>query len=107
MPQTPYATQAPLSYKHIVNGGTVQVKASAGVLASVNINAVTAATAATLYDVNNTGTLGTIEVGILAIGTAYAAPAKVDFGPAGTGLEFNNGLVIVTTGTCDLTIGYR
>ena len=107
MAQTPLGTLGPVNYAHIVNAGTVQVKAQAGSLMSVNVNSVGAASTATMYDVNQTGTLGTVTVGIMSIGTAYAAPARVPVGPDNSGVAFKNGLVIVTTGTCDLTVAYR
>lgn len=109
MPQTPYTTQSPVAYKHIVNAGTVLVQAHAGALMSVNVNSVGAASTGTLYDVSAVASIGTATpvLGILSLGTAYAAPANLAMGPQGAGLALNNGLAIITTGTCDLTIGSR
>lgn len=107
MPQTPLGTLGPVSYAHIVNAGTVQVKAAAGSLMSLNVNGVSTASTATLYDVNQTGTLGTVEVAVFTLGTSEAIPSRIPMGPDNSGLKFNNGLVVVTTGTCDLTFGFR
>lgn len=107
MPQTPLGTLGPVNYAHIVNAGTVQVKNTGGSLMSLNVNGVGTASTATLYDVNQTGTLGTVEVAVFTLGTAEAIPARIPIGPDSAGLKFNNGLVVVTTGTCDLTFGYR
>jgi hypothetical protein len=107
MPQTPLATLGPVNYAHIVNAGTVLVKAAPGSLLTMNVNSIGGASSVTLFDVNQTGTLGTVEIAALALATTEAIPTKLDFGPPAAGLAFKNGLAIVSTGTCDLTFGFR
>jgi hypothetical protein len=106
MNQPPLATLGPVTYAHITNAGTVLVKDAPGALLTVNVNSVGAASTVTMYDVAQTGTLGTIEVGILSLGTTQPI-GPINMGPPAAGLGLNTGLVVVTTGTCDLTIGYR
>lgn len=106
MNQTPLATLGPVTYQHITAAGTVVVKTAPGALLSININGVSAASTVDFLDQTGTA-VGTVGIGLLTLGTAYAAPNVVNFGPPAAGLAFNSGLVIVTTGTADLTIGYR
>jgi hypothetical protein len=108
MAQTPYSTQAPVAYSHVVNAGTVVLKSAAGALLGFNINEVTAASTGTIYDASGTaGIAGTVEVGIFSLGTNTVSPQFVSEGPPGIGLKLNNGCVVVTTGTCDLTFAIR
>ena len=92
----------PAKYTHISTAGTVLVQASSCALFSLNINTGVAGATATVYDSASTATLpGSAVVAAFSIGTS--APINVPIGPVGRGLTLNNGLVIVTTGTADIT----
>lgn len=104
MPQTPYNAPVGVSYKNISGAGTITVKSGAGLLASINVNQAASAAAVTLYD--NTAASGT-KIGSIVYGAAATAPVSLPFGPNGGGINFNTGLVIVTSGSVDLTVAYR
>ena len=96
---------SPVKYAHIAGSGTFAVQGTAGSLLSLNINSGDVASTGTIYDASGTATIaGSLVVGIFHFGTAV--PAEVSLGPSGRGLTLNNGLVIVTTGTADITFGH-
>ncbi len=96
--------QAGVNYVHIAGAGTLLVETSACSLLSLNINTGAAASTATVYDSAGTASLpGSLEVAVLTIGTV--APMAVRLGPEDRGFTLNNGLVIVTTGSADITFG--
>ena len=43
----------------------------------------------------------------ITIGTADILPLRLGFGPENVGLKTNTGLVVLTTGTLDATVGFR
>jgi hypothetical protein len=93
------------TYAHISAAGTFALKGSAGTLLSLNINTSATGAAGTIYDASGTASLaGTLVVGIIGMGSG--APGNVPMGPQDRGLALNNGLVVVTTGTADITLGY-
>jgi hypothetical protein len=93
---------APADYFHIAGAGTFEVQATAGTLLSLNINDNPIGGTGTLYDTASVASL-TDVIGILNFGTV--APMLLPLGPDGRGLTLNNGLVVVTTGTADITVG--
>jgi hypothetical protein len=94
----------PAEYFHIAGAGTFAVAANAGTLLSMNINQIGTGGTGTFYDARNIGSItGSLEVAVVNFGTA--APLEVPFGPVGRGLVLNNGLVVVTTGNTDITVG--
>lgn len=98
MAQTPYSTQSPTPWTHIGAAGTVNV--NTGAVLSVNINSYTSGAAVSISD-------GTIAVGDLAL-TDFVAPGNLPLGPGGAGLVINSGTaVVVTSGTCDITLAHR
>ena len=105
MPQNPFNAPVGLKYSHIVNAGTTTVKAGPGLLDSININSVGAASTVTMIDAVNSS--GTNELGVLALGTSELVPTTLHFGGDASGATLNAGLTIVTTGTLDLTVLYR
>lgn len=96
------ASFAEADYFHIAGAGTFEVQSSSGALLSLNINAGPIGGTGTLYDAASPASL-TDVIGILNFGTV--APMLLPFGPDGRGLALNNGLVVVTTGTADITVG--
>ena len=94
----------PGAWLHVVNAGTVVGRTAAGALRGVNVNSVAAPSTATIYDAASVASLsGTAEIGVLTLGAALAMPIYLQLGSDPAGLQLNNGYVIVTTGTCDLT----
>jgi hypothetical protein len=106
MPQYNYNAPVAVAYAHITNAGTNVVKGAPGQLFSININSGSSGSGLTLLDQVGS-TVGTVDIGIVAIGTSDIVPLKLAYGPEGAGIKFNTGLVIVSTGTIDATIGYR
>ena len=106
MPQTPYGTPIGVAYTHIANAGTTVVKANPGAMYTININSGTAGATLTLYDQTST-TIGTVLIGALNFGTADVLPLRVPYGPGKGGINFKNGLVVVTAGTLDATIAFK
>jgi hypothetical protein len=96
------ASFAAADYFHIAGAGTFEVQSSAGTLLSLNINADPVGGTGTLYDAASVSLL-TDVIGVLNFGTI--APMSLPFGPDGRGVALNSGLVIVTTGTADITVG--
>ena len=95
----------PAKYLHITTAGTFTTPVLATSVFSLNINTGAAGDVATIYDSASTMTLpGSLEVAALTIGTT--APEMVLLGPNNKGFALNNGLVVVTTGTADITFGY-
>ena len=93
---------APATYFHIAGAGTFDVASSPGTLLSLNINSNPSGGGATLYDTASPSSL-TDVIGVLNFGTV--APVTLPIGPGGRGMALNNGLVIVTTGSADVTVG--
>lgn len=93
------------TYAHVAAGqATTVIKASAGTLYAITFNSAAAATnVTTIYD-NATGS-GTV-IAIPAATTA-TVPTDLNFGP--TGLNFANGLTIITTTAngSDMTVVYK
>lgn len=107
MAQYPDNYTPPVSFAHINAAGTLQVKATGGAVLSLNINSYGTGSVPTVAIYNTTSLItGTLEVASIAIG-AVLAPIKVDIGPSDIGLALNTGIAIVTTGTLDVTLGYR
>ena len=93
------------TYAHISSAGTFALKGTAGTLLSLNINSAATGAAGTIYDASGTASLaGSLVVGIVGLGSG--APGNVPMGPQDRGLALNNGLVVVTTGTADITLGF-
>jgi hypothetical protein len=91
-------------YFHISTAGTFTARQSAGTLLSLNINQVGTGGTGTIYDAAGTMALaGSLTIAVLTFGTV--APQMLPFGPADRGLSVNNGVVIVTTGNADITLG--
>ena len=89
------------SYAHINSAGTFTLKGTSATLLSLNINSA----AGTIYDSASAGTLaGTLIVGVISL--SGTAPSEIPIGPQDRGLALNHGLVVVTTGTADITLGY-
>ena len=100
------AASTPVSYFHINGAGTFVAKDTSAVLLSLNINQTGTGCAGTIYDASGTASLpGTAEVAVLDFGTI--APASLSLGPPGRGLSLNSGIVIVTTGSADVTVGFQ
>jgi hypothetical protein len=92
-------------YFHIAGAGTFVVKDAPGTLLSININNIGTGGVGTIYDASGTaGISGTVEIAIPTFGTL--APERLSFGPEDRGLSLNSGLVIVTTGNADITVGF-
>ena len=112
MPQYPYSqptasSLAGASYDHIASAGTFVVKATPGNLFTLNINSATAGATLEFFDQATTVT-GTVAIaGPITIGTADILPMRLGFGPENVGLKTNTGLVALTTGTLDVTVGFR
>lgn len=96
------ASFAPADGFHIAGAGTFEVQSSAGTLLSLNINDNPIGGTGTLYDTASPASL-TDVIGILNFGTV--APVSLPIGPDGRGVTLNHGLVIVTTGSADITVG--
>lgn len=96
-------------YTRVTGAGTTVVRNSAGYIAGVNLNNLgTVAASATIYDAAGTASIGTAQVVAAPVwGTSAASPAYLPLGPGGDGLAVNNGLVVVTTGSADITIASR
>lgn len=92
----------PVGHYHIAGAGTFAVQTEPGALLSLNINSGPIGGTGTLYDSASVGSL-TDMIGVLNFGTV--APAQLPLGPGERGLALNNGLVVVTTGTADITLG--
>jgi hypothetical protein len=91
-----------VKWYHINGAGTFVAKESAGTLLHLNINTGSAGATATIYDSATTVSLpGSLEVSALNIGTV--APSSLPLGPDNRGWTMNNGVVIVTTGSADIT----
>ena len=105
----PQNTGEPLlaAYSHISNAGTFVVKAAAGGLFSLNINSFTTGATLELFDQATTVTGTVVIAGPITFGTLDVVPIRVLFGPDNGGLRVNNGIVALTTGTLDVTVGYR
>lgn len=88
-------------YFHIAGAGTFGVDTVPGTLLSLNINTGATGGTGTFYDSASTSSL-TDVVATVALDTARSTA----FGPEGRGLVLNNGLVVVTTGTADITVGF-
>jgi hypothetical protein len=88
---------ASLSFNTAVANPGVQLKSGPGVLVSINVNTIVAASTITLYD--GTSTAGK-KLGTWNTGTAAPAQALANF-------AFTNGLFAVVVGTSDVTVGYR
>lgn len=94
-----------VDYYHISGAGTFAVKGTAGTLFSLNINQVGTGGAGTIYDAASpTLVAGSLEVAVLTFGTV--APQDLPMGPQNRGLSLNSGLVIITTGNADITVGF-
>jgi hypothetical protein len=90
------------TYFHINAPGTYAVRTTPCTLLSLNVNTGAASSTGTIYDVSGTASLpGTAEVAMFTFGTV--APLNVPLGPDGRGFPLKTGLVIVTTGTADIT----
>jgi hypothetical protein len=88
------------TYKNITTGTTTVCKYSAGMLHAISVNSPTAqAQTAIVYD--NTSalapTIGTFEL--------KNGMGSYSFGP--NGIHFSNGLTVVTSATCDITVVYE
>ena len=93
------------SYAHINSAGTFTLKGTSATLLSLNINSSATGAAGTIYDSASAGTLaGTLIVGVISL--SGTAPSEIPIGPQDRGLALNHGLVVVTTGTADITLGY-
>jgi hypothetical protein len=93
---------AGVNYFHIVTAGTFVVQDTPGsVLISLNVNTTDNGETVTFYDSASASSL-TDMVANVTLGTT--TPDPIPFGGE-RGLTLNNGLVIVTSGTADLTIG--
>jgi hypothetical protein len=95
------AASAAVDYFHISGAGTFEVQGAAGTLLSININSDPIGGTGTLYDASSPASLIDV-IGVLNFGTV--APLPLPIGPDGKGTSLNNGLVIVTTGTADITV---
>jgi hypothetical protein len=95
------------AYNHITNAGTFVIKAAPGGLFSLNINSATAGGTLELFDQSTTATGTVVIAGPITLGTLDVLPMRVLFGPDNGGLRFNTGLVALTTGTLDVTVGFR
>ena len=105
MPQAPF----PLKYAHIANAGTTVVKAAPGVLGSLNVNSASSAATVQFIDAAST-TVATPVIGTITFGAADTLPQNLPLGSTAEGvpgLAVNTGIVVITTGTLDVTIGYR
>ena|SRR5579863_337339 len=107
MPQNPYNAPVAVPYYHISNAGTFAVKATPGTMFSININSGSTGATIELFDQSTTATGTVVVAGPITVGTADILPLRVLFGPDSGGLRVNNGLVALTTGTLDVTLGYR
>ena len=107
MPQYPFNTPGEVAYNHIGTAGTYVVKAVPGALFEININSGTSGATIELFDQATTVTGTNVIAGPINLGTATVIPQRVLYGPDGAGIKFNNGLVVITTGTTDITMAYR
>lgn len=90
------------AYKHIATQTTTVVKANAGVLHGVYINAGTSGAVITLYD-NATAASGAV-IAIITLGAGITTPAAKIL----SDINFVNGLTILTaTQNADLTVLYN
>jgi len=87
------AAQGNYSYAHITGAATTVVKSSAGQVHSVNVN--TAGTTVTVYD-GASSNAATVVAVIGAVTGSFVLDA-----------DFASGIVVVTTGTPDVTITYQ
>ena len=99
----------PATYTHIADAATTEVMAGAGWIVGINLNSLgTVAAGATIYDAASAAAIaGSLEIGHPSWTTLAATPAYLPIGPDGDGLAVNNGIVIVTTGTFDITVASR
>ena len=98
------AASAAQAWKHINSAGTFVVSGSPGTLFTVNVNTPVAGATVALYDLANAVSIsGTAAIGTITLTSTTLGP--IAMGPASRGLALTNGLVVVTTGTADLTIG--
>lgn len=96
----------PVEYFHIAGAGTFEILGTSGTLLSLNINQVGTAGGGTIYDAAGTVSVaGSLEVAVMTFGTV--APVMVPLGPSERGFGLNNGLVVVTTGDGDITLGIQ
>lgn len=107
MPQNFGPPPVGLSYAHISNAGTSAVKATPALLADIAINS--ASTGATITLIDNKSTVSaTPVIGVITLGAAVVTPTKLSYGDSGvSGIQTNTGLVVLTTGTIDLTVVYK
>ena len=85
-------------YAYIHGAATTVCKTSAGSLHGIIIGTPTSGSPVTIYD--NTAASGTV-IAVLSP-TTGTVPDDVDFGESG--VDFSNGLTVVTTGTTDITV---
>lgn len=96
---------AAAKYLHISGAGTFAPPGAAGIVLSMNINTPASGATGTIYDSSTTTLLpGTLIVANVDL--AVTIPEMLPIGPGSRGLELNNGLVVVTTGSADITMGY-
>lgn len=96
----------PARWTHIASSGTFMIQGTAGALLTLNINTPSTSDTVAIYDAATTTIAlpGTLLVANLTLQSG--APNRVSFGSDDRGLTLNNGLVIVTSGTSDITIGH-
>jgi hypothetical protein len=96
---------APVKGTHIGTAGTFVVQSEPGALLSLNINTGAIASNGTFYDAASAAAIaGSLEIGVYNFGSV-TIPTPTPIGPAGRGVTLNNGLVIITTGSADITVG--
>lgn len=101
MPQNPYNAPVGLNYAHISTATTTVVKSAPGLLGSIVVNSVAAATG-TISVFDNTSAAAP-TVAVLALSTTPPlAGAEYTFN-----VNLKNGLTIVTSEVIDITVIYR
>lgn len=94
----------PANWYHISGAGTFVASTNPGTVFSININSGEIGATGTLYDAAAiTAIAGSLEIGVFSFGTEV--PDNLPVGPPNRGLSLNNGLVVITTGSPDITIG--
>ncbi len=106
MPQYPGTQIVGLKYAHIVNAQSVVVKTTGGVIGNIVINSASSGATITVIDSKSAGTL-TPVIAIATLGANVTTPNSAWFGSTSDTVDTNNGILVVTTGTVDLTVLYN
>jgi hypothetical protein len=107
MVQSAYNRVLGYKYAHMSGAQSLVVKTSAGVISNVLINNASNGSTISIYDSNSASTL-TPVIGIATIGAAIVGPGINTMYPGDSdAVTTNTGILVVTTGTIDITIIYN